>query len=70
MTIFFNKLYFVHLINCQKAETVECKKRIEFEFMKYVRALIGETAYPFEDVLYYSQCKHVEFKPQVPPHYT
>eukprot|EP01035_Chromulina_nebulosa_P028023 gene28023-36926_t len=34
--------------------------------MRYVQAIAGEYPFPFEDILYYTQCKRVEFKHQNP----
>jgi hypothetical protein len=36
-----------------------CKQKIEFEFMKHVRALAEESVYPFENVNFETQCKNV-----------
>jgi hypothetical protein len=40
----------------QHAKTDECKYSIEFEYMKYVRALADDTPYPFENEVFKSQC--------------
>ncbi len=51
----------------KKARSVECKRRIEVEFMKHIRAVSEESPFPFEDVLYHSQCPKVSHPPLVRP---
>ena len=36
-----------------------CKQKIEFEFMKHMRALAEESVYPFENVNFETQCKNI-----------
>jgi len=38
------------------AKTEECKYSIEYEYMKYVRAMADDTPYPFEDEVFKTQC--------------
>jgi hypothetical protein len=40
----------------RNAVTSSCKARIEFEFMKHIRAIAEESAFPFEDILFTSLC--------------
>jgi hypothetical protein len=40
----------------QKTSTVECRAWVEFEYMRYIRSQMDETPFPFEDVMYHSQC--------------
>ena len=40
----------------KNAVTSSCKSKIEFEFMKHIRALAEEGAFPFEDILFTSMC--------------
>ncbi len=50
----------------QKAVTNECKRKIEFEFMKYIRALTEESPFPFENILFHSQCqRNISHQPLV-----
>ena len=49
----------------KKAVTLECKQKVEHDYMRYLRSFAGETPFPFEDVFFYSQCKKIEHKYQV-----
>jgi len=49
-----------------KATTLECKQRIEYEYMKHIRATALEEGYPFELVWFATQCPNVPEKPPVP----
>ncbi len=48
-----------------KATTLECKQRIEYEYMKYIRATALEEGFPFELVWFASQCPNLPEKPPV-----
>lgn len=44
---------------------MECRNLIEFEQMKYIKAMLEESPFPFEDIMFHSQCSDSEVT--VPP---
>ena len=44
----------------ENAFSHDCKKRIEFEYMRYFQALAHETPMPFEDEFFHTQCVKTE----------
>lgn len=40
----------------KNAKTLECKHKIEMQYMRYIRSVSQESAFPFEDTYYHSQC--------------
>lgn len=50
----------------KNAKTKECKSKITDAFNKYNRALSYETAYPFEDIMFFSECSTMKPYPLLP----
>jgi len=48
-----------------KATTKECRRRIEFEYVSYLRSLAEESPFHFETIWYHTQCPSVIDSPQV-----
>ncbi len=50
----------------QKAKTDNCRRQIEFEYMKYMRSLSEERPFPFEEIYFHTQCASASEKQEKP----